>query len=229
MHSIVTGANRGLGLEFVTQLAARGDHVTATARNPDAATDLQALAKIHQGQVTIARLDMADPKSIAAFASSLGPGPLDVLIHNAGIYPDAGPLGELDYTRVLQGFEVNTLGPLRLSEALLGRLVTSAKPVIMSVTSQMGSIEDNGSGGSYAYRMSKAALNMGMRSMAKDLVKKNVTVFVIHPGWVQTDMGGPNAKIDVQTSIKGMLSVLDGATHTHSGRFMNWDGSQLPW
>lgn len=228
-HIIVTGANRGIGLEFVKQLAARGTHVTATARDPEGAKDLNALAKEHGDSVRVMPLDIADMDSVRAFIKALDGKPIDQLINNAGIYPDSGKLGALDWESATQGFEVNTIAPLRLTEALLHNLKNAMGKKVMFVTSQMGSIDDNTSGGSYAYRMSKAALNMGVRSLSHDLRDADMIAFVIHPGWVQTDMGGPNAKITPTQSVEGMLSVLDSATADISGKFMNWDGSRLAW
>lgn len=229
MRYIVTGANRGIGLEFVKQLVERGDEVFATARRPDAAEALNALAAESDGLVRVLQLDVADEESLSAFLDEVGDTPIDALINNAGIYPRAGGLGELDYEEMRRGFEVNTIAPLRLAEALLPNVRAGEGKRIMCLTSQMGSIDDNGSGGSYAYRMSKTALNMGVRSLAIDVRGEGIAAFVIHPGWVQTDMGGPNAKITTEQSVSGMLAVLDSADTAIGGHFMNWDGAELPW
>lgn len=229
MRYIVTGANRGIGLEFVKQLAGRGEEVWATARRPDEAEELTLLAGEHEGRVHICELDVADADSVGAFVAALEGQPVDVLINNAGMAPRAGDLGELDYEGIRRGFEVNAIGPLRLTEALLEHLRAGEGKRVMSLTSRMGSIEDNGSGGSYGYRASKAALNMCTRSLARDLHDDGIVAFVIHPGWVQTDMGGPRAKISTEESVAGMLEVLDGSSHAHTGRFMNWDGAQVEW
>lgn len=229
MKVLVTGANRGIGLELAKQLVARGDEVIATARNPEAAEELQALATAHEGRVWIERLDVSDPASIGALAGQITGQSIDVLINNAGVYLRGGGLGDMDWSQAEKSFQINTLGPLRVSEALLPSIKQDQPGKIVNVTSQMGSIDDNGSGGAYAYRMSKTALNMGTKSLAQDLSRDGVVTFVIHPGWVQTDMGGPNAKITTTQCVEGMLSVIDNATPEHNGRFMNWDGSELPW
>ncbi len=226
MKYIITGANRGLGLEFVKQLAERGDQVIATCRNPDDATDLNALASTHDS-VSVHKLDVANTDELDAFVEAMKGEDVEVLINNAGIYPKAGSLGELDYDAFTHGFEVNAIAPIRLAEALIPH-ITGAK-IIANVTSQMGSIEDNGSGGAYAYRMSKAALNMGIKSLSIDTANQGFTSFLLHPGWVQTDMGGPNAMITTEQSIKGMLEVIDGANSGHNGKFFGWKGNEIPW
>ncbi len=227
MKVVVTGANRGIGLEFVKQLAARGDAVVATARNPEAADALNALAASSDGEVTVTQLDVTDADSLAAFVGGLDA--VDLLINNAGIYPRSGGIGELDFDAVVRGFEVNAIAPLRLVNAMLGALRKGSGAKIVNVSSQMGSITDNSSGGAYAYRGSKAALNMLTRSLAHDLRPEGISAAVIHPGWVQTDMGGPNAKITTEQSVSGMLEQIDALDTQRSGDFLNWNGNDLPW
>lgn len=223
MSYLVTGANRGLGLEFVRQLATRGENVIATARNPEGATALNAL------DVRVEALDVGDPDSVAAFAARLGDRPIAVLINNAGYGVRSVPLEELDVEALDVFFQINTLGPLRVTRALLPNLRAGSKRRIAHVTSKMGSITDNGSGGAYGYRASKAALNAINKSLSIDLAPEGFTSVVLHPGWVQTDMGGPSAAIGVEESVRGMLSVVDGLGADHNGRFFNYDGSELPW
>lgn len=220
---IVTGANRGLGLEFVRQLHARGDDVIATARDPETATELCALG------VRVEQLDVSDPVSVAGFAALLEGEGVDVLLNNAGAMERAGDLGSIDYDTLRRQFDVNTLGPLRMVEAVLPALRLRDRKLVATLTSKMGSVTDNTSGGSYAYRASKAALNMVNRSMSVDLGGEGFTCVVLHPGWVQTSMGGKDAPLDVVTSVTGMLQVLDGADGTHNGRFFGHDGVELPW
>ena len=224
---VVTGANRGLGLEFVRQLSDRGEQVLAACRAPKEAEALNALASSSE-RITVAALDVSDEESVRDFIGQVArQGGVDVLINNAGIYPEAGSLGELDYEAFHRGFEVNAIAPLRLAEAILPHL--SGPKTIVNVTSQMGSIEDNSSGGSYAYRMSKAALNMGIKSFAIDTAERGVKSLLLHPGWVQTDMGGPNATITPERSIKAMLKVIDGADASYNGKFYGWRGDVIPW
>ena len=226
---VVTGANRGIGLELVAQLVAQGHHVLATARQPERAEALSALTSAHPGQLEILALDVSDPASITAFGQAVGDRPVDVLINNAGVLLRGGGPGELDYEKIELTFRINTLGPLRVTEALLPALRAAAQPVIANITSQMGSIADNTSGGAYSYRISKAALNMAIRSLSLDLGRQGMVALVLHPGWVQTDMGGPNAKITTAQSVTGMLSTIQRATAEHAGKFWSWDGTELPW
>lgn len=229
MRYLVTGANRGIGLEFTRQLVARGDTVLATARQPEQAAALQSLAREHPDRLTIRPLDVTDPVSVAALGRALEGATLDVLLNNAGVGSESGRLGELDFDAIRHELEVNAYGPLRVVEAALPALLRGRTHVIVNLTSKMGSIDDNRSGGSYGYRMAKAALNMATRSLARDLADKGVVAFVIHPGWVKTDMGGPHALITPQHSVENMLRVIDGAGPEASGRFWEWNGKEVPW
>ncbi|RAL24745.1 hypothetical protein DL240_00610 [Lujinxingia litoralis] len=229
MLYIVTGANRGLGLEFTRQLLARGHRVFATARNLEQAEELRTLASSAPDALQLFTLDIADPTSIAAFAKTCADHTIDVLINNAGILERGGTLGALDYEAIERGFQVNTMGTLRLTEALLPALRRSQGAKIVNLSSKMGSIAENTSGGSYAYRASKAALNMVTRSLALDLAAEGIIAFVVHPGWVLTDMGGPNALIDAQTSISNLLHVIDRAGPETSGTFQEWQGNTIAW
>lgn len=220
---IVTGANRGLGLEFARQLHERGESVVATARRPDEADELQAVgAELH-------RLDVSDPDSVAAFAGAIGERPVGVLINNAGIGVRSRPFRETDLDGLSRFFEVNTIGPLRVTRALLDNLQGTPRARVVNVTSRMGSIDDNGSGGAYGYRASKAALNMATRSLAIDLADDGIVCIVLHPGWVQTDMGGERAPVRPPESIRGMLSVIDGLEGGDSGQFYDFKGRRVPW
>jgi len=230
MRAVVTGANRGIGLGLVRHLAARGDHVVAGCRDPEQAAALRDLAAQAEGRVRVERCDVADGDSVAAFAAALGDQAVDLLINNAGVY--GGPrqgIGGVDFDDLLRTYQVNAAGPLRVTLALLPNLRRSAGAKVVSVTSGMGSIEDNGSGGYYAYRMSKAALNMAARSLAVDLRADQIISVVINPGWVRTDMGGAGATIDVDASVTGMLREIDALTRADSGTFRNWRGGTYPW
>ncbi len=220
---VVTGANRGLGLEFARQLAARGDRVIATARDPEAAVELSKLP------VRRERLDVADGASVAAFAAALGGEAVDVLINNAGRGGMRDDFEKLDWDRIGSFFETNSIGPMRVTQALLPHLRRGKGRLVASITSRMGSIDDNSSGGAYGYRASKAALNMFNRSLAHDLAREGFTCVVLHPGWVRTDMGGAGAPLEPPESVAGMLRVLDGLKPGDSGRFINHDGTAIPW
>jgi NAD(P)-dependent dehydrogenase (short-subunit alcohol dehydrogenase family) len=219
---LITGANRGIGLELARQLAARGDRVVATCRNPDSAEALRGL------DLRVERLDVTDEESIAAVAASVS-HPIDVLLNNAGVGVRGAPLGEFDYGGFRRFYEVNTLGALRVTEAFLPQLRSSDRKVIVNMTSRMGSIADNTSGGSYEYRATKAALNMVTRSMSIDLAGDGFICMVLHPGWVRTDMGGASAPLSAADSAAGILRLIDGADHEFNGGFYDYSGQLLPW
>jgi NAD(P)-dependent dehydrogenase (short-subunit alcohol dehydrogenase family) len=222
---LITGSNRGLGLEFVRQYANEGWRVYACCRTPAKASELSALAS---ETVTIHALDVGDFGAIEALASELSGVALDVLINNAGVFGDGSPLGSIDYEVFRKTLEINTLAPLRMTECFLPHVEAGSAKKIAHVTSRMGSIADNGSGGRYAYRSSKAALNMVNKSLSQDLGSRAITV-VLHPGWVATDMGGPGAPLQAPESVTGMKKVIAGLSAEDTGRFYNWDGGELPW
>lgn len=223
---LITGANRGLGLEFCRQFATEGWQVLACCRNPETATQLA-----NMPNVRVFSLDVSDFAQIDKLAAQLQDTAIDVLINNAGIYGDSDKhrFGQLDYAAWMQTLAINTQAPVKMAEAFLPALKRGHKKMVVSISSLMGSIADNNSGGSILYRSSKAALNAAMKSLAIDLEGQGIGVLVLHPGWVKTDMGGPNALIDAQKSIAGMREVIAGFTPAQSGHFLKYDGSNLPW
>lgn len=230
MKYVVTGANRGIGLEFVKQLNERGEEVVATARWPEEADELHEIARQDGAEVTIRELDIADPESVAEFGEALEGQGIDVLINNAGrLTRGGGPKDGFDFDEIQGDFEVNAKGTLRVVEALVDEVEREGGGKIVNITSKMGSIADNGSGGSYAYRMSKAALNMATRSLAVDLEEDGIVAFVIHPGWVRTRMGGDNALISTEESVTNMLERIEEAGPEQSGEFLEWDGGYVGW
>jgi NAD(P)-dependent dehydrogenase (short-subunit alcohol dehydrogenase family) len=230
MLCLVSGANRGIGLELVRQLRARGDTVLAGCRQPDKAQKLVELAEADaDGGIEVFPLDVLELSSCHAAAGRLAGRPLDLLINNAGVLPSDGRFGDLDYDALRLAFETNALGPLRLIEALVPALKASRIRKVIQMTSRMGSIEDNKSGGYYAYRASKAALNMINKSLSLDLGIHDIISVVMHPGWVQSDMGGRGANLDATTSVQGMLEVIDGLGLADSGKFYSWKGDEIPW
>jgi len=230
MRYAITGASRGLGLEFVRQLLNRGDSIDAGARSPAEARQLQGLAQDSRGRLRVHTLDVSNPRSVAAFAAEVGQGqPVDVLINNAGVFGKNEPLGRLDFEDVANTLTTNALGPLRLTSALLPALRRGGTRRVVHITSVLGSIGDNAMGGYYGYRLSKAALNMGMRNMHLELRAEGFVTIGINPGWVQTDMGGPQAPLRPEESVHAMLQVIDGLSVEQSGRFFNYDGSEIPW
>ena len=223
---LITGASRGLGLEFCRQYAAEGWQVLACCRNPETAGKLTGIP-----HVRIFPLDVSDFAQIDALAAQLQDTAIDVLINNAGIYGDSPRrgFGQLDYADWTQTLTINMQAPVKMAEAFLPHLQRGDKKMLVTITSQMGSIADNGSGGSILYRTSKAALNAAMKSIAIDLADQSIGVLVLHPGWVKTDMGGPNALIAAHQSVAGMRQVIAQFTLAQSGSFLKYDGSSLPW
>ncbi|GGX47634.1 SDR family oxidoreductase [Saccharospirillum salsuginis] len=223
---LITGANRGIGLAMVQQALEAGDEVIATCRRPEEA---ERILPQHERLRWVA-LDVTDETSIAALAKQLDDIGVDVLINNAGTYgPKGVPLGEVEAEPWLEVFRTNTIGPLLVTQAMLPALRRGSERKIAFVSSKVGSIDDNGSGGSYLYRSSKTALNQVMKSVSVDLSEEGFVVLALHPGWVQTRMGGPNALIDTDTSARGLLRVIQDSTPEQSGRFFNYDGSTIPW
>jgi NAD(P)-dependent dehydrogenase (short-subunit alcohol dehydrogenase family) len=226
---LITGTNRGIGLELVKQTLAQGHHVIATARDPDAVPALKEMAAINPA-LTLAPLDLADADSYDALLGRLGDRPIDVLINNAGIYgPRDAVFGKLQADDWLQVFHVDTIAPLLLTQKLMPNLRQGNERRIAFMSSKMGSVADNGSGGSYIYRTAKSALNQAVKSLSIDLQPEQFIVLSLHPGWVRTDMGGPNGLIDTETSAKGLLSVIQQAGPVDSGAFIAYDGQRIPW
>ena len=238
---VVTGANRGLGLEFARQLAAEGDEVVATARHPKTADDLNKLATTSGGRVTVVRLDVGDPSDIESAALHVGErfDAVDVLINNAGIWtaPDqadrasSGPLAELRPDAVTEVLRINAVGPLAVTQALAPRLAAARRAVVLNISSWLGSLEGAARQGrsNLAYGMSKAALNMLTLRLAAELAGQGTIVVSMSPGWVATDMGGPSAPLEPPESVKGMLNVLDALTPAQSGSFLDHAGAVMPW
>lgn len=227
---LITGANRGLGLEFARQYAAEGWLVFAACRSPDGATELRQLAKNAGARMTILPLDVMDTVSVRAAAAALGGSPIDLLLNNAGVGGPSGQrLGNLDYSAWARVLDANTLGPMRVAEAFLENVAASHDKRIVTITSGMGSIADNTSGGRYAYRSSKSAVNSVMKSLAVDLASRGITCIVLNPGWVRTDMGGAGGTLAPEESIRAMRSVIAALTPEDTGQFFNYNGKQYPW
>ena len=226
---LITGANRGIGLEFARQFSEDGWQVLACCRNPEGAKDLQSLAAACS-QIKIYSLDVTDYDQLAALSSQLQQQSIDILLSNAGIYgPRGSAFGEVDVEAWQQVFEVNSIAPLKLAQAFVTQVAASRQKLIAMVSSKMGSIEDNGSGGGYIYRSSKTALNQVVKSLSIDLTERGVSVVSLHPGWVKTDMGGANAETDVKHSVAGLKRILTRAGLAQSGHFFDFDGSEIPW
>lgn len=223
---LITGAGRGIGLEFTRQYAADGWRVLATCRTAEAA---RALGDIGDN-VQAHQLDVTDFARVEALAAALSGEAIDLLINNAGIYgPRSMTYDSVDYGAWAEVLRVDTMAPLKVSAQFTPHVARSTLKRIVTLTSKMGSMADNGSGGAYVYRSAKAALNAVMRSLAIDLRSKGIVVVVLHPGWVRTDMGGSGATLEVFESVAGMRDVIDRLRPEDSGRFLNYDGTMAPW
>lgn len=221
---LITGGNRGLGLEFARQLSKReGVTLIATARDVAKATDLARL--VHE----MIPLDLQDEESIRELGKRLGDRPIDVLINNAGVSSDQKTVASLTQAELRRVFDVNAFGPMLVTRHLLAGLRAGTRKTVFNITSVLGSIAGNSGGSSYAYRASKAALNMLTVSLANELRGEGFTCVVVHPGWVQTDMGGPSAPLTVEQSVTAMLKLLDGLKPADTGRYFNHDGASIAW
>jgi NAD(P)-dependent dehydrogenase (short-subunit alcohol dehydrogenase family) len=227
---LITGANRGLGLEFARQYSADGWQVFAACRNPATAQTLHRLAKDTKGKLTVVAIDVTDLESVRSAARHLSNTAIDVLINNAGISgASQQTTGNVDYEAWARVFDVNTMGPLRLIEAFSDHVARSERRLVVTITSGMGSITDNTSGGSHAYRTSKAAVNMVTRSAAIDLAPRRIACVVVNPGWVKTDMGGSAARMTPEQSVSALRRLIEKLGPEQSGKFYNYDGREYPW
>ncbi|MBI1191032.1 MAG: SDR family NAD(P)-dependent oxidoreductase [Tepidisphaera sp.] len=218
---VVTGASRGIGLEFCRQLSKRGERVIGVTRSP-----APALAELG---VRTELADVTNPAQVAALGQRLAGEAVDVLINNAGVSSKANRLDDLSLEELARVFAVNASSPLVVTRAMMPGLRAGARRLIINISSQLGSITNNTGGSSYPYRASKAALNMLTVSLANELRPEGFTCVTVHPGWVQTDMGGPNATLTPPQAVASMLGVFDKLTAGDTGRFLNYDGKTLPW
>lgn len=228
---LITGANRGLGLEFTRQLIEGGDYLFAGCRDPKTAKELQKLSDSHPNQMTLLALDVINEKSIDTSVEIVHSyvDSLDILINNAGIYPhDENPANLFSKT-LLHAFNVNSVAPMIVTQRFLELLKRGENPKIINITTMMGSLQMKVSGGDYSYCSSKAALNMLTRALAFDVRIDGITVIALHPGWVQTDLGGEDAPLTPKDSVRGMLKVINGLKEADTGKFLTWEGQENPW
>ncbi|WP_396616144.1 SDR family oxidoreductase [Lysobacter soli] len=228
-RSLVTGANRGLGLEFARQLLAHGDHVVATCRHPGRANALNQLVGEHPGRLHVLPLDVGDPKSHAELAREL---PLvmdgiDLLINNAGVLHSGERFGHVPPANLDDSLRTNASGPFLLTQTMAERLADGAK--VANLSSVLGSIASTASFSTPSYAMSKAAQNMATVLLASALRERGIAVIALHPGWVQTDMGGSGAQIAPVDSVRGLLKVIGGVDIGDSGTFLDYRGKPVPW
>jgi NAD(P)-dependent dehydrogenase (short-subunit alcohol dehydrogenase family) len=229
---LVTGASRGIGLEYARQWLAAGARVFGLARDPEGSEGLVKLGSEYPDLLVPVTCDVAEDDSVAAARRRVGEETdgLEILINNAGIGGSQQDLESLDMDRVRRTFEVNAIGPLRVTLAFLDLLRAGERPRrIVNMTSLMGSIDDNRSGDAYAYRLSKAALNMATRNMAVDFAADGIVAVALHPGWVRTDMGGRNARTPVEEAVASLIRTIESLDMDRSGGFYDRDGQPLPW
>jgi NAD(P)-dependent dehydrogenase (short-subunit alcohol dehydrogenase family) len=229
---LITGASRGLGLEFIRQWLARGDRVVALARRPETSVGLSALVGKHKESLRAVTCDVSDDASVerALHEVEKTDQQLDVVVNNAGTYGSRdATLATVRTDDIRKVFEVNTLGPLRVSRAFLPLLRKGTAPRLVHITSLMGSIADNRSGGSWGYRISKTALNMLARNMAIELGHSGVVTTLLHPGWVRTDMGGPHAPLAPEGAVADLIRMIDTLTVEHNGGWFDHAGKPIPW
>ena len=233
----ITGANRGLGLGLVKLYAKNGWDVIASCRNPENSIELKDVANKKNNNIRVYNLDVEDLNSIESLSKELKNIPIDVLLNVAGYYgkkivSEPGGLqqfGDTDYDDWLRIVKINIFGPMKICESFIQNIELGKQKKIITLSSIIGSIGGNDQGMMYAYRVSKAGVNAIMRSMALDLSNRGIIAIPLHPGWVRTDMGGPDADIDTETSVKGMKNVIDNLKKEDSGRYMVYDGTELPW
>jgi NAD(P)-dependent dehydrogenase (short-subunit alcohol dehydrogenase family) len=219
---LITGCDTGLGVEFARQYAADRCRVIATCLDPDTAHETRAI----EGDVRVVKLDVSDFAAIDALADDLRREPIDILVSNAGIARPHPPFGKTDYTLWKRMLEVNLMGPMKLAEAFVDHVAASRMKVMAFVSSRMGSIALNLTGGSYGYRSSKAGLNAVVKSLAVDLAPREILVLALHPGWAKTE---PNARIDVDHSVSGMRAVIERCSRHETGSFFAFNDTLLPW
>lgn len=222
---LITGANRGIGLALAGCFVEAGWHVHACCRHPEKATTLQSLGE----SVTIHRLDVTDMLQTENLARSLSGVPLDILVNNAGAKDSGSAFGKVPYEEWSRVFAINTMAPLHLAERFVGHLEAGSRKLIVNISSRMGSIGDNDSGGSYVYRSSKAALNMVTRSLSIDLADRGISAIALHPGWVRTKMGGPNATLESDVSARSLKELMLNLRPEDNGCLLSHDGTHIPW
>ncbi len=226
---LITGANRGIGLELCRQCLEQGWTVFATCRQPEKAKALLSLQD-KATELSVYALDVRNSEQLEGLQSVIGSQPIDVLFNNAAVYAEeASQFGHCDEDAWKEAVAVNLLAPMKMMECFVDNVARSEMKVIANLSSKMGSMADNRSGGSYAYRATKAALNAVTVSAAQDLKHRDIIVMVLHPGWVRTDMGGPQGELSVEQSVSRLLELIHRADKSDSGKFLDIDGTEIPW
>ena len=226
---LITGCNRGIGLELVRQFAEKGMHVIATCRNPDKAVELQKLAALN-ANIVVEQLNVTEDESIKKLSKKYESMAIDILINNAGANDqNATPFGNIDTDKWLELFKINTLAPIKMTEAFIENFKKVEKPRVCMISTTFASMVAMPIGGNYLYRTSKAALNSAVVALSHDLKNHGIIPVLIHPGWVKTDMGGKDAQITTQESVQGIIKVIFSLSLEDSGKFFNYDGTIVPW
>ena len=226
---VITGCNRGIGLALTSALVKQGHFVIGTCRNHEGARDLWELESLYKEQLAVCEMDVTEEEGVEKLKSFVvqKANGVDVLINNAGVGGAPSSFLETSFENIMKVMEVNLMGPINVTRALLSEVKKSSNPKVVNISSKMGSIADNSSGGSYAYRMSKAALNMFNKGFAVE--NPQIISVVVHPGWVKTDMGGPNAPTGVYQSAEGIIEVIKKLHSSNSGGFYDFQGNSIPW
>ena len=229
-NALITGTNKGLGLGLTEKLLNQNYHVFATCRDYSKASNLKELKNIFPGKLKVCEVDLVDPKAGMKISGFLQGTPIDIFLSNAGAIgsrnQNFGSVSSLDWAEVLK---VNLIAPLLVTQSLIDNICKSTEKKIFFLSSKVGSISDNNTGGMYIYRTSKTALNQVVKSLSIDVYSRGISVIALHPGWVRTDMGGPNALISVEESVNGMTNVISNADLAVTGKFFNYDGREIPW
>lgn len=226
---LITGANRGIGLELTQQFVLDDWQVIACCRNPHDAGQLQALATQHAA-IEIHELEVTNYSQMADLAKRLAGRSIDILLSNAGIFGAKGVgFGDVDASDYRQVLEVNTIAPLMLAQNFVDHVAASHRKLIAVISSKVGSIADNSGGGIYPYRSSKTAVNQVVKCLSIDLSDRGISAISLHPGWVKTEMGGPNAEITTAQSVSGLKKILQSAGPDQTGQFIEHDGNNIPW
>ena len=226
---LVTGANRGLGLGFAKNYLGKDVNIVSTTRDIKTSKELLTLKERFPDNLEIFELDFLKESAGCTLANFLGDRPIDILINNAGIGSTNQHFQAVSPKPWLEVLKVNLIAPLMVTQSIIDNVKKSVDKKIYFLSSQLGSIGDNTSGGMYVYRSSKTGLNQVVKSLSVDLKPKGITVVSLHPGWVKTDMGGPNAPVSIDKSIEGMIKVIERTDINDTGRFLNYDGTELPW
>ena len=226
---LITGANRGLGLGFVKKYIEKNVHIMCTTRDISGSKELLAYKEKYPDNIEIFELDLLKDNAAVTLANFTKDKPIDILVNNAGVGSSNQHFQAVSSNPWLEVLKVNLIAPLMITQAVIENVKKSSAKKIYFLSSQLGSIADNKSGGMYIYRSSKTGLNQVVKSLSIDLKAYGITVVSLHPGWVKTDMGGPNAPVSIDESVEGMIRVIGTTDIKETGKFLNYDGRELPW